>query len=71
MIFAFLKGKKSRLKAIGDMTSLMTLLTIISNSLSDKLTEQKGISKEKAQEAVIKCIEYGFKSKEDFEVTNI
>ena len=62
MIFAFSKGNKIKSKTIGEMKYCIALLAAISKLLSEKLSEQNGLSVEESQRRIIKCIEEGMKS---------
>lgn len=62
IIFAYMKYKKAKVKAAGKTLSLLTLLVAISKCLSEWISEEKGVSLEKAENIVIDCIKDGMKT---------
>lgn len=62
VIFATLKGKKAKVKAIGKTLNLMTLLVAISKCLAERISKEKGVSLEKAEDIVVDCIKDGMKT---------
>lgn len=60
--FATLKGEKVKVKAIGKTLNLMTLLVAISKCLTERISEEKGVSLEKAEDIVVDCIKDGIKT---------
>lgn len=61
IIFACSKNKKAKVKAVGKTLNLMTLLVAISKSLSEQMSEEKGVSLGKAEDIVVDCIKDGIK----------
>lgn len=62
IIFATLKGEKAKVKGIGKTLNLMTLLVAISKFLAERISEEKGVSLEKAEDIVVDCIKDGMKT---------
>lgn len=62
IVFAYSKNKKAKVKAVGKTLNLMTLLVAISKCLVEKISEEKGVSLEKAEEIVVDCIKDGMKT---------
>lgn len=62
IIFACSKNKKAKVKAVGKTLNLMTLFVAISKSLAEKISEEKGVSLEKAEDIVVDCIKDGMKT---------
>lgn len=62
IIFAFVKKKKARVKATGEMINLLTLLIAISKCLAEKLSEEKRVNLEEAQNIVVDCLKDGMKT---------
>ncbi len=62
IIFAFVKNKKARVKAAGEMINLLTLLIAISKCLAEKLSEEKRVNLEEAQNIVVNCLKDGMKT---------
>lgn len=62
IVFAFSKNKKAKVKAVGKTLNLMALLVAISKSLSERISEEKGVSLEKAEDIVVDCIKDGMKT---------
>ncbi len=61
-MFATLKGEKAKAKAAGKTLNLMTLLVAISKCLAERISEEKGVSLEKAEDIVVDCIKDGMKT---------
>lgn len=62
IILAFVKNKKARVKATGEMINLLTLLIAISKCLAEKLSEEKRVDLEEAQNIVVDCLKDGMKT---------
>lgn len=62
IIFAILKGEKAKVKAVGKTLSLLTLLVSISKCLAERISEEKGVSLEKAEDIIVDCIKDGMKT---------
>lgn len=62
LIFAYTKNQKAKVKAVGKMLSLLTLLVAISRCLAERISEEKGVSLEKAEDIVVDCIKDGMKT---------
>lgn len=65
IIFATLKGEKAKVKAIGKTLNLLTLLVAISKCLAERISAEKGVSLEKAEDIVVDCIKDGIKTIEE------
>mgnify|MGYP000580084532 FL=1 len=65
IVFACSKNKKAKVKAVGKTLNLMTLLVAISKCLVERISEEKGVSLEKAEDIVVDCIKDGMKTIED------
>lgn len=62
IVFECLKSKKAKVKAVGKTLNLMTLLVAISKCLVERISEEKGVSLEKAEDIVVDCIKDGMKT---------
>lgn len=62
VIFATLKGEKAKVKAIGKTLDLLTLFVAISKCLAERISIEKGVSLEKAEDIVVDCIKDGMKT---------
>lgn len=62
VIFAILKRKKSKINTIGDTLNLLTLLVAISKCLAERISKEKAVSLEKAEDIVVDCIKDGMKT---------
>ena len=62
IVFACSKNKKAKVKAVGKTLNLMTLLVAISKCLVERISEEKGVSLEKAENIVVDCIKDGMKT---------
>lgn len=62
IIFAMIKGEKAKVRAIGKTLNLLTLLIAISKCLAEKISEEKGISLEKAEDIILDCIKDGMET---------
>lgn len=62
IIFAFEEKQKSKIRAAGRTISLLVLLVAISKCLSERISKEKGVSLEKADEIVVDCIKDGMKT---------
>lgn len=61
-IVAYLKKKKTKVKAVGKTLNLVMLLVSISKCLAERISEEKGVSLEKAEDIVVDCIRDGMKT---------
>ncbi len=61
IIFAYSKNKKAKVKAVGKTLELLTLLVAISKCLVERLSEERGVSLEKAEDILVDCIKDGMK----------
>lgn len=65
IVFACSKNKKAKVKAVGKTLNLIILLVAISKCLVERISEEKGVSLEKAEDIVVDCIKDGMKTIED------
>lgn len=65
IIYATLKGEKAKVKIVGKTLNLLALLVAISKSLSERISEEKVVSLEKAEDIVMDCIKDGIKTIEE------
>lgn len=65
IIYAFTKSKKAKVKAVGKTLELLTLLVAISKYLTERISEEKGVSLVEAEDIVVDCIKDGMKTIED------
>lgn len=62
IIFATLKGEKAKVKTVGKTLSLLALLVSISKCLAERISEEKGVGLDEAENIVIDCIKDGTKT---------
>ena len=62
LIFAYTKSQKAKVKAVGKTLSLLTLLVSISKCLTERISEEKGVSLGEAEDIVVDCIKDGLKT---------
>lgn len=62
IVFAYTKNQKAKVKVVGKTLDLLTLHVAISKCLSERISEEKGVSLEEAENVVIECIKDGMKS---------
>lgn len=62
IIFAYTKNQKANVKATGKTLDLLTLLVAISKCLSERISEEKGVSLTEAENIVVDCIKDGMKT---------
>ena len=65
ILIAFTKNGKSNVKAIGKTLNLLTLTVAISKCLTERISKEKGVSLEKAEDIVVDCIKDGMKTIEE------
>lgn len=65
IIVTYSKNKKAKVKAVGKTLDLLTLLVSISKCLAERISEEKGVSLEKAEYIVVDCIKDGMKTIKD------
>lgn len=56
------KIKKAKVKAVGKTLDLLTLFVTISKCLAERISEEKGVNLEKAEDIVVDCIKDGMKT---------
>lgn len=61
-VFAYSRNKKAKVKAIGKTLNLLSLLIAISKCLAERISKEKGVSMEKAEDIVVDCIKDGMKT---------
>lgn len=62
IVFACSKNKKAKVKAVGEILDLLTLLVAVSKFLAERISEENGVSLEKAEDIVMDCIKDGMKT---------
>lgn len=62
IVFAYTKNQKAKIKSVGKTLSLLTLLVTISKYLSERISKEKGISLEEAENIVVDCVKDGMKT---------
>ncbi len=62
IIFAYLKNKKAKVKAIGKTLNLLNLLVAINKCLAERISQEKGMSLTEAEDIVVDCIKNGMKT---------
>lgn len=62
IVFAYIKNQKAKVKAVGKTLDLLTLLTIISKCLTEKIAKEKQISLNEAEIFILDCIVDGMKT---------
>ena len=55
IIFAYTKNQKAKIKVVGKTLRLLTLLVAISKYLAERISEEKGVSLDKAEDMVVDC----------------
>ncbi len=65
IIFAILGGEKAKVKAVGKTLNLLTLLVSISKCLAERISKEKEMSVEEAEDIVVDCIRDGMKTIKD------
>lgn len=61
IMFAYTKNRKVKVKATGKTLDLLTLFVAISKCLAERISIEKGVSLEKAEDIVVDCIKDGMK----------
>lgn len=62
IVFAYTKNQKAKVKAVGKTLSLLILVVAISKCLSERISKEKGVSLEQAEDIVVDCIIDGIKT---------
>ena len=65
IIIAYSKNKKAKTEAVGKTLNLLILLVVISKCLAERISEEKGVSLEKAEYIVVDCIKDAIKTMKD------
>lgn len=65
IIFAYTKNQKAKVKAVGKTLDLLVLQVAISKCLAERISEEKEISLDKAENIVVGCIKDGMKIIDD------
>ena len=61
IIFAYSRNEESKIKAIGNTLNLLTLLAAISKSLAERISKEKEINVDEAENFIIECVSDGMK----------
>ncbi|MDE5696593.1 MAG: hypothetical protein K2I96_04150 [Lachnospiraceae bacterium] len=56
------KKDKAKINAMGSTLKLLTLLVSISKFLAEKISKEKGVSLEAAENIVVNCVKDGMKT---------
>lgn len=62
ILIAFIKKEKVKVKAVGKTLNLLILTVAISKCLAERISEERGVSLEKAEDIVMDCIKDGIKT---------
>ena len=62
ILIAFTKNDKAKVKAAGKTLNLSTLTVAISKCLSERISNEKGVSLAEAENLVVDCIRDGMKT---------
>ena len=62
IICAYTKNKKAKVKAAGDTLSLLTMLIASSKCLAERISQEKGVGLEEAEDIVVDCIKDGIRN---------
>lgn len=62
IIFAYTKNKKAKVKVVGKTLGSLTLLVAISKCLVERISKEKGVCLDEAENIVIDCIKDGMKT---------
>lgn len=65
IIFACTKNDKAKVKVVGKTFNLLTLLVVVSKCLAERISKEKGVSMEQAEDIVVDCIKDGMKTIND------
>lgn len=65
IVFAYIKNNKAKVKAVGKTLNLLILLVSISKCLAERISKEKGVNLEKAENIVADCIKDGMKTIEE------
>lgn len=62
LIFACIKNQKAKVKAVGKTLDLLTLFVAISKCLVERISKDKGVSLDEAENILVDCMKDGMKS---------
>lgn len=62
IIYAYTKNQNAKVKARGKSLSLLTLTVAISKCLAERISEEKGVGMDEAENIVVDCIKDGMKT---------
>lgn len=65
ILIAFIKKEKAKVKVVGKTLNLLILTVAISECLAERISEEKGMSLERAEDIVVDCIKDGMKTIEE------
>lgn len=62
IVFAYIKNNKAKVKAVGKTLNLLILLVSISKCLAERISKEKQMSLNEAENFVLDCIADGMKT---------
>lgn len=62
IVFAYIKNQKAKVKAVGKTLDLLVLHVAISKCLAERISEEKGVNLEEAENIVLDCVKDGMKT---------
>lgn len=62
IVFAYTKNQKAKVKAVGKTLNLLTLLVSVSKCLAERISEEKGVGLNEAENILVDCIKDGMKT---------
>lgn len=65
ILIAVTRKGKAKVKTIGKTLNLLTLTVAISKYLAERISKEKGVGLEKAEDIVVDCIKDGMKTIEE------
>lgn len=66
IVFAYSKKERAKVKVVGKILDLMALLIAISKCLAERISKEKGVYLEEAENLVVDCIKEGIKVMEEY-----
>lgn len=59
IVIAYSKKEKAKVKVVGKTLNLLTLLVVISKLVAEKVSKEKKMSTQEAENFVVECIKNG------------